>query len=202
MVELQAYASDCRLFGRVDLGEARLTDRLNEGGDLLVREVRLESLADGHAAEAEELAVSAGELYAVVAVGPRGDPARRIRTRMTRVRVELGPYQVEGALHALPAADPLGAVLRRPAWLPLTNATVTYPQGSGHASDEVETLIVNRELASSIRAVEGEALALRWEAVAPVGRGSRPVGEAAPVPAGEGRAAADVPAASEPAPAG
>ena len=29
MIELQAYAADCRLFGLVDLGDGRLTDVLN-----------------------------------------------------------------------------------------------------------------------------------------------------------------------------
>ncbi len=185
MVALRAYASDCRLFGEVELGDVRLTDVLNEAAEVTVRDARLESLADGHAVEAPEMTVTRDELCAVVPAGPRGDPARRVRTRMTRVRVDIGPYRVEGTLHALPAADPLGAVLRRPAWLPLTNATISYRLGSDLATDEVDTLIVNRELAQSVRPVEGEAVALRWEAVNPSGRVQPHVADPVPPPSRE-----------------
>ena len=165
MVEFEGYAADCRVYGSVDLGDARLTDLLNATSGVVIRDARLTSLADGHEVAVPEITVTLDELYAAVASGPRGDAARRIRTRVTRVRVELGPYRVEGALHGLPAGDPLGMVLRRPAWVPLTDARVTYGRGPDEVTDEVPTLLINRELASSMRAVEGEAGALRWEAV-------------------------------------
>ncbi len=177
MVAVRAYASDCRLSGEVESGEGRLTDFLNDTPDVVVRGARLESLADGRIVEAGDLTITLDELFAVVASGARGDPARRIRTRMTRVRVELGPYTVEGTLHALPAADPLGTVLRRPAWLPLTDATIGYAFAREQASDAVETLIVNRELARSVRPVEGEPVSIRWESVAPAGHVRAPGAE-------------------------
>ena len=164
MIEMDAYAADCRLFGRVDLGQDRLTDVLNGTSELRLRDARLESLADGHVTEAPELSVSRDELCAVVASGPRGDAARRLRTHATRVVVDLGPYHVVGAVHGTPASDPLGAVLRRAAWVPLTEVTVTYRRGLDPASDEVETLLVNRALASSFRAADKEVTAvLPWE---------------------------------------
>jgi hypothetical protein len=87
-----------------------------------------------------------------------------LRTHVTRVVVDLGPYHIVGAIHGTPASDPLGAVLRRAAWVPLTEVTVTYRRGLDEASDEVETLLVNRALASSFRAAEKEASAvLPWE---------------------------------------
>ena len=163
MVEFEAYAADCRVHGGVDLGDARLTDLLNAASEVVIRDARLTSLADGHEVAVPELTVALDELYAAVASGPRGNAARRIRTRVTRVRVELGPYRVEGALHGLPAGDPLGMVLRRPAWVPLTDVRITYGSGPDEVTDEVPTLLINRELASSMRAVEGEAGVLRWE---------------------------------------
>ncbi|HZL32851.1 MAG TPA: hypothetical protein VFC81_02605 [Verrucomicrobiae bacterium] len=164
MIEMDAYAADCRLFGLVDLGEARLTDILNGTSELRLREARLESLADGHVMEAPELIVSRDELCAVVASGSRGDAARRLRTHATRVVVDLGPYHIVGAVHGTPASDPLGAVLRRAAWVPLTEATVTYRRGLDPVSDEVETLLVNRALASLFRAAAKETSAvLPWE---------------------------------------
>ena len=96
------------------------------------------------------------ELYAVVASGPRGDVTRRLRTRATRVEVDLGPYQVVGAVHGTPASDPLGAVLRRAAWVPLTDVIVVYHLGEDPVKDAVATLVVNRNLASVSRRRDGE----------------------------------------------
>lgn len=164
MIALEAYAADCRLFGVVDLGDGRLTDFLNATPELLIRDARFESLADGHVMETAELTVARDELCAVVATGPRGDAARRLRTHAVQVVVDLGPYHVVGAVHGTPASDPLGAVLRRAAWVPLTDVTVTYRRGLDSVSDDVAALLVNRNLASSFRAAEDVSAVLPWEA--------------------------------------
>ena len=161
--DVDAYAADCRLFGRADLGEGRLTDQLNATRELSIEEVRLESLDDGHAVEADEILVSTDELCAFVAHEPRGEPARRVRTHTTRVMVDLGPYLVVGLVHSTPAADPLSVALRRAAWLPLTQATVTYRRGPDQVTDVIETLIVNRTLAAVFHAIEEDAGAFPWE---------------------------------------
>jgi hypothetical protein len=164
VLDLDAYAADCRLFfGRIDLGDGRLTDRLNATPELRIEDARLESLDDGHVVETPELTVATDELCAVVASGPRGEAARRVRTHATRVAVDLGPYRVVGLVHGTPASDPLATALRRAAWLPVTDATVTYRRGPDSVSDEVATLLVNRTLASSIRAVEEASVVLPWE---------------------------------------
>ena len=164
MLELDAYAADCRLSGRVDLGDGRLTDRLNATEELRIEDARLESLEDGHVVETAEMTVTTDELCAVVGSGPRGDAARRLRTHATRVVVELGPYRVVGLVHGTPASDPLAAALRRAAWLPLTDATVSYRRGSVDVTDTLETLLVNRTQATSLRALEEETVLLPWEA--------------------------------------
>lgn len=164
VLDLDAYAADCRLFGRVELGDGRLTDLLNATQELRIEDARLESLTDGHVVEIPEIVVSFEELCAVVAGGPRGDVGRRLRTHATRVTVDLGPYKVVGLVHGTPASDPLGAAVRRAAWLPLTDATVTYRRGPDSACDQVATLLVNRTLASSFRALEEPSVALPWEA--------------------------------------
>jgi hypothetical protein len=163
MVEITAYAADCRLYGRADLGDRRLTDELNAALELHLSDARLESLADGHLVELPELTVGREELFAVVASGPRGDAARRLRTHALPVEVDLGPYHVAGAVHGTPASDPLGAVLRRASWVPLTEVTLTYRMGADFISEEVATLLVNRGLASSFRTVEEAIVALPWE---------------------------------------
>lgn len=154
MVELEAYAADCRVCGRIDLGEARLTDLLTLTPELLIRDARLESLADGHAVELPELTVHRDELCAVVASGRRGDATRRLRTRATRVELDVGPYHVAGALHGTPAAEPLGAALRRAVWVPLTEVTVSYRRGANDICEDVATLLVNRDLVRAFRVVE------------------------------------------------
>ena len=54
-IEFAGYAGDCRIYGRVaSLGE-RLTDLLNAGDRITVRDVRLEALDDGHVVSAPEL---------------------------------------------------------------------------------------------------------------------------------------------------
>jgi hypothetical protein len=163
VVDLDAYAADCRLFGRVDLGEGRLTDLLNATPELRITDARLESLADGHVVETPEITVASDELCAVVASGSRGEVGRRLRTHAARVAVDLGPYQVVGLVHGTPASDPLATALRRSAWLPLTDVTIRYRRGPDSVSDDVPTLLVNRTLASSFRAVEEANVVLPWE---------------------------------------
>ncbi len=166
-VQFDAYAADCRLHGLVDLGDRRLTDALNANPELQLSDAQLEALDDGHVVEVPELEVGRDELYAVVAYGSRGDVARRVRTHTTRVAVELGVYHVEGHVHGTPASDPLYLALRRAAWVPLTDATISYRRGDEDVRDEIETLLVNRTLASSFKELEVDGVAVPWEAARP-----------------------------------
>jgi len=164
MIDFEAYSGDCRLHGRLELGEGRLTDLLNTTPELHVLDARLESLADGRVVDLPEVTVGREELCAVAGGGPRGDAARRLRTHAARVVIEVGPYHVEGAVHGTPASDPLGAALRRTTWVPLTDATVRYLLGGDPVCDAMPTLIVNRDLATSLRPAEETVVALPWEA--------------------------------------
>ena len=157
MVEIYAYAADCRLYGNVELGEGRLSDQLNSTQELNLRDARLEDLADGHAVAMPQLTVAHEELCAVIASGPRGDGARRLNTRTARVELEVGPYRVVGRVHGPPTGDPFASVLRRAAWLPLTEATVTYRLGGRDMSDAVATLLVNRHKMHSFRVADASS---------------------------------------------
>ena len=112
MVDFDAYASDCRVYGQLELGAGRLSDQINGTEELHILDARLEDLADGHIVAMPELSVGHEELCAVVATGPRGDPARRLNTRTARVEVEVGPYRVVGRVHGPPTADPMARALR------------------------------------------------------------------------------------------
>lgn len=154
MVEFFAYAADCRLSGQVELVGARLSDQLNSARDVLILDAELEDLADGHLVALPELTVGHEDICAVVAGGPRGDAARRLNTRKALVVVEVGPYRILGWVHGPPTADPFASVLRRGAWLPLTDATLTYRRGPDEVTDNVTTLLVNRHLIRTFRVAE------------------------------------------------
>ena len=158
MVEFDAYAADCRVHGRIELAEYRLSDQLNGAMELVIRDARIEDLADGHVVAIPELTVGREEVCAVVANGPRGDETRRLNTRTTHVRVEVGPYRIEGWVHSPPAGDPFASVLRRGAWVPLTDVIVFYARSREDFRERVSTLLVNRHLMRSFRAVEEAGL--------------------------------------------
>lgn len=163
MVEFDAYAADCRVHGQVEVGEGRLSDHLDHAAELLVRDARLEGLADGRMVAMPELTVARDELCAVVASGPRGETARRLHTQTRLVEAEVGPYLVVGRVHGTPTSQPLGVALRRQAWVPLTEATVMYRCGGSDVREEMTTLLVNRDRMRSFRAVEQASLDLLWE---------------------------------------
>ena len=157
MVEIYAYAADCLLYGHVESGEGRLSDQLNSTQELHLRDAQIEDLADGHVVAIPELTVERDELCAVIASGPRGDGTRRLNTRTARVELEVGPYRVVGRVHGPPTADPFASILRRAAWVPLTEATVTYRRGGEDMSDTVATLLVNRHRMHSFRVAEASS---------------------------------------------
>ena len=99
----------------------------------------------------------------MVASGPRGDAARRLHTQTKLVEVEVGPYLVVGRVHGTPTSEPLGALLRRQPWVPLTEATVMYRCGGSDIREEMTALLVNRDRMRSFRAVEGPSVDLLWD---------------------------------------
>lgn len=142
-VNFVGYATDCRMRGALELGHARLSDLLDGKPDLRLDAVALESLEDGHLLELETLDLHSDELCAVVASGPRGERLRRRRTLQVPVWLDIGPYHVRGDLHALPGADPLGWLARRPGFAALTNVHVHFVENGEARDDSVEALLVN-----------------------------------------------------------
>jgi len=152
-VEFIAYAGDCRVSGATTLGEGeRLTDLLNRESTIVIEGARLTSHADGHTVEVGEIALEREDLFAIEALGSRGEPARRIHTVRHRMEVRLGPYTVLGQLHTMPGGRPLVAIGQRLPMIPLTNATIAFNTDGGVEAMDVETLIINRSLADWVRA--------------------------------------------------
>ena len=122
--QLVAWAGDCMVRGSVELGDGRLSDRVNELDVVTFYDVTLRSLDDGHEVSLDELEVERGELHVIEVNGRRGDPARRLRTVEERVTLELGPFEVTGNLHRPPHTHSLASLSRWAHFVPLTDALV------------------------------------------------------------------------------
>lgn len=152
-IDFVGYSEDCRVEGKIDLEDARLADQLNRRQSIVVRHVTLVSTLDGHTQEFEQLEIERDELDIVVASGPRGDPKRRLATRPNGVTMKLGPYCAEGFMHAPPTANPVRGISHRPTMVAITDAVLEYQFCDEPVSEWFRTLLVNREMAVSLRTV-------------------------------------------------
>ncbi len=150
-VEFAAYAEDCRIFGFWRHDAERLSDALNAHEEYQLDHVLLAALDDGHTSEVRELLVRRDELLAIRAAGPRGNPARRSRTRPAPVTLQTGPYTIHGYLHGPPGADAVRQINRRKPMVPLTEAWIEYPAGGSLHRARVGPIIVNHEILDWIR---------------------------------------------------
>ena len=145
MVDFVAYAEDCVLSGRVRLAADRMTDLLNQHDEVQLMDVMVQRLRDAGALEVKEVHVRREEILFVHAAGPRGEAARRRRTLLHPLAMQLGPYQVRGYLHALPGSPPLVSIRSREPMVPLTDAWIEYDDGSVHHRHHVGAIVVNRD---------------------------------------------------------
>lgn len=124
-IEFTAFTEDAVLRGELLLVGDRLSDFIMQDGPFEIEHVTLEALDDGRLVSVPSTLVARSDLIAIAGAGPRGNAARRIRTRPYPARAEAGPYEIVGYVHAPPSAHPLSGVLRRPV-LPITSAVVRY----------------------------------------------------------------------------
>ena len=153
-VDFVAYGEDCVLTGRTILGDLRLTDMLNDQDEYAFLDVTVERFDGGAPMAVDEVVVGRDELFLVHATSPRGDTGSRHRTSPHHLAIKMGPYQVRGFFHSLPGTDPVAAMRRRKAMVPITNARIVYTVGEETRETRVDTLIVNREQVDWIQAVE------------------------------------------------
>jgi hypothetical protein len=150
LVSFEAFLPAQRVFGWVRLDADRLTDLLNAHETLRLENVLVEDLAAGRTVSADEAVVRRSEIVAVRASGPRGDASRRLPTRTHPIIVEAGPYRIGGRIHAAPGLDPERRLHDAGLMVPLTDAWLEYRSGGELRCDWIETVIVNRELATRI----------------------------------------------------
>jgi hypothetical protein len=158
LVSFEAFVPAHRVFGWVRLDADRLTDLLNDHEELLLVNVKVESLDDGATVTADEAIVRREDLVAVRASGPRGQASRREDTRTHAIVVEAGSYRIGGYLHAAPGVGAASRIWGREPMIPLTEAWIEYRPGGEPRRWPVGTIIVNRELASRIESVAEQSL--------------------------------------------
>src|SRR5215212_733823 len=86
-VEFVAYATDCVVVGRVALPNDRLTDLLTGQDEYDLEAVSVEVLAEERVVVLDSTKVLREDLCVVATAGPRGNPARRVRTRPHPIRL-------------------------------------------------------------------------------------------------------------------
>jgi hypothetical protein len=155
-VDFVAYGEDCVLAGRMVLDGDRLTDMLNDHEEYALLGVTVERFDDGQPIEIDEVVVGRDELFLVHADGPRGNVARRKVTASQCVAVKMGPYEVRGFFHGPPGTDPVDAIRRRKAMVPLTDGRIEYVLHGERRDTRVETVIMNREQIDWIEAIEAD----------------------------------------------
>ena len=156
-IDFVGYSDDCTVEGRVELECPRLADMLNDRPTILVHDAVLVSTTDGHRTSFDEIEIERGELGIVVASGPRGHPQRRLATRPSEVKVKLGPYSAAGYMHFPATANPVTSMNRRPVMIAITEAVLEYDYCEEPVSESYTTILINRELAISLRAVTNPA---------------------------------------------
>jgi hypothetical protein len=153
-VAFVAYGEDCVLSGRTVLDGIRLTDMLNEQDEYSLIGVTVERFDGGASMAVDEIVVGRDDLFLIHGVTPRGDTGSRHRTSPHHLAIKMGPYEVRGFFHSLPGTDPVAAMRRRKAMVPITNARIVYTIGEETRETRVETLIVNREQVDWMETVE------------------------------------------------
>ena len=155
-IDFTGFAGDCLINGKLDLRAPRLTDQLNS--DPLVRlvDVELEDLGNARRIMSPDFTIERSQLCAVRVTGPRGSAALRIATAPHRLRAQIGPYSVLGRLHEPVGVDALATFEQRDLMVPLTDATIAFMVGGVLDVRDWSTLVINRELASWYRAIEGD----------------------------------------------
>jgi hypothetical protein len=141
-IAFTAFAEDSVIRGELLLDGDRLSDFIPQDGPFEIEHVTLEALDDGRRIDVASTSIARSDLIAITASGPRGNKARRVRTRPHPVRAQAGPYEIVGYVHAAPSAHPFSGVLRRRV-LPVTSALIRYRISGQPVEQEHDALLVN-----------------------------------------------------------
>ena len=158
-ITFRAYAEDAVIHGELVLEGDRLSDFIPQEGPFEIERVTLDALDDGRSVSVVGTTMARSDLIAITGSGPRGNKARRLRTRPHPARVQAGPYEIVGYVHAPPSAHPFNGVLRRRV-LPMTSAVIRYRIGGLAVEQEHDALLVNPERIDWLKAATDVELAV------------------------------------------
>jgi hypothetical protein len=141
-IEFRAFADDCVIEAKLVLEMDRLSDLIAQNADFEIEDVVVVALDDGRTVTTSAVKTSRHDFAAIAAAGPRGNTARRLRTRTHAVRTRVGPYDIVGYLHTPPSAYRFSGAVRRYV-VPLTSARLRYRLGSNDVEQMFDALLIN-----------------------------------------------------------
>jgi hypothetical protein len=156
-VDLIAFTGDRRISATIPLADDRLSDMLNSVPRIVMRGATVLDLAVDASPRTADVTLAVASIVAVVATGRRGNDSRRLRTDLRLARIGLVRFTVSGSLHVPPGAidslssnDPAVVLAGRETLVALTDATIAYDVGRTPTTEEHQTILVNRTLATWI----------------------------------------------------
>jgi len=158
LIDFVAYTREFLVAGLIAMRASRMTDLLNEIDELELSEPVVQSLSDGTVCDTDRLVIRRSDLIAVKAGDPRGNPARRHPTGRVAVGAASGNTLMHGELHIRRGGDAVADLGRRPAMIPLTEATIWFSVAGEQRIDAAATLIVNRDVADWMKPTTEDAL--------------------------------------------
>jgi hypothetical protein len=155
LAPIELYTADARIVGWVAANGRRVTDLLNERGELRLWRPSPGPI-DGHgdapvAPSAQGSGDETGEWQSletervILAMPPEWRASRQLRLhrKLRRVALTAGPFSVTGNLHLPPGAEPaLEYVMHAPRFLPLTDSYILH-RGEPPFEHVVSVVIVN-----------------------------------------------------------
>jgi len=133
---IRLYLAEMVLVGSVRPGDERMTDILNNGGELSV----LPAGAEGWQAH-DWMSVQIDDLEMVVPPRHVSQPEKRIERDRHEVRLRIGEWQLAGTAHLKPGAEQDALLLSTHPFLPLTDVIMSSPDSPRPEAHEV--VIVN-----------------------------------------------------------
>jgi hypothetical protein len=158
-IPFMAFAEDAVVHGELLLEGERLSDFIAQDSPFRIESVVIEALDDGRTVEVSATTIARDDLVAITGSGPRGNPARRLRTRQYPARAQAGPYEIVGYVHATPSAHPFAGVVRRQV-LPMTSAVIRYRIADRSAEWSCDALLVNPAKVDWLENASDQALRL------------------------------------------
>jgi hypothetical protein len=158
LIDFVAYTRDFLVAGLIVMRADRMTDLLNAVDELELSDLIVQWRSDGSVRGSDRLSIQRSELIAVKAGEPRGNAARRHPTGRVTVGAGSGTTLMHGDLHVRRGGYAAADLARRPAMIPLTDATIRFSVAGEPRVDAAQTLIVNRDAADWINPTTEDAL--------------------------------------------